>query len=106
MTLPVVKPDLIRTLGEQMRDREYLAEVEKAMFDENEDLFKVCVNSLEVADHIALNIVNSMGEKPDPEAIEAINALLVSFRTVGRTTIYLLYQALKQQQICDELSDA
>lgn len=104
MTLPVVKPELIRTLGEQMRDRTYLAEVEQAMYEENKHLFKVCINNLSVIDMMANKIVGEMDDV-GLDTIKVINSLVVSCQTVSRTTLYLLYQALKQQEICDELNN-
>jgi hypothetical protein len=94
MTLPVVKSDLIRTLGEQMQsgNMDYVANVEKELWKENPNLAAVCNMSMEVLNGI---FAKHSGDEDE---------LLSAAQTVGRTTYLLMYQALKQQDICDELN--
>ena len=99
MTLPKVKADLICTIGEQMRSQEYLGSVEKQMWEENPDLASVCSHSMDTLNAIFSNF--EIGEDNEELVIHALGAA----QTVGRATYLLMYQALKQQDICDELND-
>lgn len=93
MTMPRIKAHLIRTMGEQMRDATYMAKVEKELWQENPELATVCNAAMDV-----LNLIeeyDGMDSKSFSEAAQ----------TVGRTTYLMVYQSIKQQMICDELSE-
>jgi len=99
MTLPEVKSGLIRSLGEQISgNHEYIARVEREMYDDNPHLATVCSNSIDVLNDIFAHY----GKNIDSELL---TELLTASQTVARTTYLLAYQALKQQDICDELND-
>lgn len=88
LTLPKVKGDLIRSIGNQMlQDKEYLAGIEQEFVEENPELAQVCQNSIDTVETIMKNE----------------HDILVA-KTMAYTVTLLMYQALKQQQICDELA--
>lgn len=89
MSLPVVKPEIITNVGEQMQrcqNREYLRELESVFAEENPYLASICDTTLNVMNlHIQ-----------DPENLKVA-------QWVSRVTCLLMYNALKQQEICNEL---
>lgn len=88
MKMPVVQSDLINTLGCQMQRPDYLDEVAKEFMKENTSLYSVVHSSLGVL----------YGRIDNERELEVA-------ATVAHTTICLVYQALKQQAICDELEN-
>lgn len=87
MTMPKVTPDIINSIGEQMRDRTYMLRVEEAMAEENPHLAHLCNESM--------NSLCSVIEDP---------AQLRAAQIVGRVVYLLTYNSVKQQMIVDELS--
>lgn len=85
MKMPVIKPDLVRSLGHQMENTKYLLNASQEFGDENPYLSAVIDGSLD--------IMNKVIE--DPEQQQAI-------QIIARSTVVMVYQAIKQQLICDE----
>lgn len=89
MSLPVVKPEIITNVGEQLQrcqNREYLRELESVFAKENPCLAAIC--------DATLNVMNLH--------IQDANNLRIA-QWVSRVTCLLMYNALKQQEICNEL---
>lgn len=86
MTMPVVKADLIRSLGEQMKDQAYMRTIEEAIWEENKHLAQICNHSMDTLDLVIDN-----------------DEHLRIAHMVGRTVYLMMYNAIRQQLICDEL---
>lgn len=88
MSMPVVTAELIRSMGAQMQDKEYIKQVEAMMVDENPDLACLCSMNMDMLkNHIS-----------DPNSLRAA-------QIVGRVVYLITYNTLKQQMISDELSE-
>jgi len=81
-----VQPELIRSIGNQLENIDYLTEVEKEMWAENPALANIANQSVSVLDQIITDSGN-----------------LMSAKTVCHAVYLLTYQAIKQQMICEEL---
>jgi len=88
MSLPVVKSELIRNIGEQMGhyDKSYFKNLEIEFIKENPALAKICSDTI--------NVLNSHID--DKRHLEVA-------QWISRITCLIMYNALKQQSICDEL---
>ena len=87
MPIPVVKEELIVGMGHNSHDLEYLVKIEQDFFKEN--------RCLAIATNLIISALDSFID--DEEQLR-------SAQIITKTVSLMVYQANKQQMICDELS--